>query len=54
LHLNDNQLSGAIPAELGQLAALQFLDLVSNQQLTGQEALRGYVAEHNPGCVLEL
>jgi Leucine-rich repeat (LRR) protein len=54
LNLSVNQLSGAIPAELGQLAALQYLLLDCNQQLTGQEALRGYMEEHSPGCHLAL
>lgn len=34
LHLNDNLLTGCIPAELGQLHALTLLDLANNQ-LTG-------------------
>ena len=54
LNLSHNELSGPIPAELGQLAALEYLFLDENQQLTGQEALRGYMAEHSPGCHLEL
>ena len=52
LWLDGNELSGPIPAELGQLAALQCLTLVENQQLTGQEALRSYMEEHNPDCDL--
>ena len=54
LSLSSNELSGPIPAELGQLAALEQLNLKSNQQLTGQEALRGYMEEHNPDCDLVL
>jgi Leucine-rich repeat (LRR) protein len=54
LWLNDNELSGAIPTELGQRAALEFLYLAGNQQLTGQEALRGYIEEHNGDCELYL
>jgi hypothetical protein len=50
LNLTHNELSGPIPAELGELAALESLHLDSNQQLTGQEALRGYMEEHNPDC----
>jgi hypothetical protein len=50
LHLHRNQLSGPIPAELRQLGALQFLYLQGNQQLSGQEALRLHLQEHNPGC----
>jgi Leucine-rich repeat (LRR) protein len=54
LNLDGNQLSGPIPAELGQLAALEYLFLDGNQQLTGQEALRDYMEEHNPDCVIQL
>jgi hypothetical protein len=54
LYLDDNQLSGPIPTELRQLAALEYLHLDGNQQLTGQEALRGYMEEHNPDCGLGL
>jgi hypothetical protein len=52
LYLGHNQLFGLIPTELRQLAALQVLFLAGNQQLTGQEALRGYMEEHSPGCKL--
>jgi hypothetical protein len=52
LFLNANQLSGPIPAELWQLGALKFLWLQGNQQLSGQEALRLYMQQHNPGCSL--
>ena len=54
LFLGSNQLSGAIPVELRQLAALTHLFLDDNQQLTGQEALRGYMEEHSPDCELDL
>jgi len=54
LFLSDNQLSGPIPAELRQLPALESLFLSGNQQLTGQEALRGYMEEHSPDCKLYL
>jgi hypothetical protein len=50
LLLDENQLSGPIPAELRQLGALSFLYLQGNQQLSGQEALRLHLQEHNPGC----
>ena len=53
LCLDKNQLVGPIPAELGQLAALEHLTLHDNQQLTGHEALRGCMEEHNPDCKLE-
>jgi Leucine-rich repeat (LRR) protein len=48
LDLSGNRLSGPIPAELGQLGALKTLRL-QNNQLSGQEALRLYLQEHNPG-----
>jgi Leucine-rich repeat (LRR) protein len=50
LYLYTNQLSGPIPAELRQLGALTSLYLHGNQQLSGQEALRVHLQEHNPGC----
>jgi hypothetical protein len=51
LHLGHNQLSGPIPAELRQLlGALRVLWLQGNPQLSGQEALRLHLREHNPGC----
>ena len=50
LSLRENQLSGPIPAELGQLGALTQLYLNGNPQLSGQEALRLHLQEHNPGC----
>ena len=50
LYLHDNQLSGPIPAELRQLGALTHLYLHGNPQLSGQEALRLHLQEHNPGC----
>jgi hypothetical protein len=40
LQLIGNQLSGPIPAELGQLGALKGLFLNGNEQLSGQAALR--------------
>jgi hypothetical protein len=52
LGLGYNELSGPVPAELRQLAALQALFLSDNQQLTGQEALRGYMGQHSPHCLL--
>ena len=52
LYLHNNQLSGPIPAELRQLGKLKFLLLQDNQQLSGQEALRLHLREHNPGCIL--
>jgi hypothetical protein len=52
LCLFNNQLSGPIPAELRQLGALTMLYLFGNQQLSGQEALRLHMQEHNPGCTL--
>jgi Leucine-rich repeat (LRR) protein len=52
LFLDNNQLSGPIPAELWQLGALKSLWLRGNQQLSGQEALRLYMQQHNPGCSL--
>jgi hypothetical protein len=52
LFLNDNQLSEAIPAELA-LPALDFLRLQINQ-LSGQEAFRSQMQEHNPECDLLL
>ena len=45
-----NQLSGPIPAELRQLGALQHLDIVMNRMLSGKEALRLHLQEHNPEC----
>jgi Leucine-rich repeat (LRR) protein len=53
LGLSFNQLSCPIPSELGQLAALEYLNLCGNQQLTGQEALRDYMEEHSPDCVVD-
>jgi hypothetical protein len=50
LFLQRNQLSGQIPAELRQLGALKYLFLSGNPQLSGQEALRLHLQEHNPGC----
>ena len=50
LFLNANQLSGPIPAELRQLGALEDLYLDNNEHLSGQEALRLHLQEHNPGC----
>ena len=50
LFLQRNQLSGQIPAELGQARALKMLYLNNNPQLSGQEALRLHLQEHNPGC----
>jgi hypothetical protein len=46
-----NELSGPIPAELGQLGALTHLYLNANQ-LTGHEAFRAYMEEHHPDCEL--
>ena len=37
--------SPALSPPLGQLAALEHLLLFSNQQLTGQEVLRGFMEE---------
>jgi Leucine-rich repeat (LRR) protein len=54
LCLEMNQLSGPIPVELGQLGALKVLSLYQNQQLSGQEALRLHLKEHNPGCQVPL
>jgi hypothetical protein len=53
LYLADNQLTGPIPAELGLPKGLAEL-IICDNQLTDQEALRGYMEEHNPDCVLEL
>ena len=53
LYLADNQLTGPIPAELGLPRGLAEL-IICDNQLTDQEALRGYMEEHNPDCVLEL
>ena len=53
LYLDHNELSGPVPANLGQLAALQYLLLNGNQQLTGQEALCDYMEEHSPDCVVD-
>ena len=50
LFLHMNQLSGPIPAELGQLGALTHLYLDYNPQLSGQAALCLHLQEHNPGC----
>jgi Leucine-rich repeat (LRR) protein len=50
LWLHHNQLSGPIPAELRQSGALKYLNLHENPQLSGQEALRLHLQEHNPGC----
>jgi Leucine-rich repeat (LRR) protein len=50
LSLSKNQLSGPIPAELRQFGALKYLYLDGNPQLSGQEALRLHMQEHNPGC----
>ena len=50
LYLHENQLSGPIPAELRQLGALEDLYLDNNEHLSGQEALRLHLREHNPGC----
>ena len=50
LLLSENQLSGPIPAELRQLGALTNLLLQGNKQLSGHEALRLQLQEHNPGC----
>ena len=50
---SSHQLSGPIPAELGQLGALIDLYLYDNQ-LTGQEAFCEYMDEHCPGCYLEM
>jgi hypothetical protein len=54
LSLYDNQLSGPIPAELGQMEFLYELQLDTNPQLTGQEAFRGHMQAHHPDCELEL
>ena len=54
LTLFQNELSGPIPAELGQMGALTHLDLEDNLQLTGQEAFRGHMQAHHPDCELEL
>ena len=53
LHLNHNKLTGPVPAELGQLGALKGLYLTGNPQLSGQEALRLHLREHNPGCFFQ-
>jgi hypothetical protein len=50
LFLYGNKLTGPVPAELGQLGALKYLNLLGNPQLSGQEALRLHLQEHNPGC----
>jgi hypothetical protein len=57
LWLHRNQLTGPIPAELGQLPALEFLYLndqpaLEDNQLSGREAFRSQMQEHNPECNL--
>jgi hypothetical protein len=54
LSLHTNQLSGPIPAEMGQLGALKELRLHNNLHLSGKEALRLHMREHNPGCLFTL
>jgi hypothetical protein len=49
LFLSTNQLSGPIPVRLRQLGKLTYLWLQGNQ-LSGQEALRVHMREHNPAC----
>ena len=51
---NSNQLTGPIPAELGQMGAVTHLRLSANPQLTGQEAFQGHMQAHHPDCELEL
>jgi Leucine-rich repeat (LRR) protein len=53
LALHNNQLSGSIPAELGQLEALTHLYLDGNQ-LSGKEAFQSHMEEHHAGCELLL
>ena len=50
LRLQTNQLSGSIPAELGQLVALAQLYLHGNQ-LSGKETFQIHMEEHNPSAI---
>jgi Leucine-rich repeat (LRR) protein len=57
LYLSGNQLSEVIPAELARLPALASLYLMNNHpagQLSGHEAFRSQMQEHNPECKLVL
>ena len=54
LALATNQLTGPIPAELGQMEALEHLHLGANPQLTGQEAFQSHLQVHHPDCELSL
>jgi hypothetical protein len=49
LDLSWNPLTGAIPEEIRQLPALARIRLMGTH-LSGQEAFRQYIQEHNPGC----
>jgi hypothetical protein len=57
LFLENNQLSGNIPAELGQLGApvgaLTKLYLDGNQ-LSGKGPFQGHMEEHHAGCDLTI
>jgi hypothetical protein len=55
LHLHENELSGPIPVELAQAGAGSLGELyLQGNQLSGQEAFRECMEEHNAECDLEL
>jgi Leucine-rich repeat (LRR) protein len=54
LSLHSNYLSEVIPAELARLLSALTCLYLSDNQLSGQEAFRSQMEEHNPKCELFL